>query len=55
MNSELLAEAWQEATARLAESAGQTGANAIVGFRFVSSMIRGGSDILANGTAVRIE
>ncbi len=54
--SNLLTQARDEAIARMTQAAEQTGANAIVGTRFVTSGIMGGaSEILAYGTAVKVE
>ncbi len=54
--SRLIAESREQAINRMAESAKEMGANAIVGVRFVTSMIAtGASEILAYGTAVVLE
>ena len=54
--SRLLSDAREEAVARMTQVAEEMGANAIVGARFVTSGIVGGaSEILAYGTAVKIE
>ena len=53
--SRLLAESREQSLARMTERAREMGANAIVGTRFVTSMIASGaSEILAYGTAVVI-
>ncbi len=54
--TELLQEARQEATNRMISQAQQMGANAIVNVRFsTSSVAQGAAEILAYGTAVRVE
>ena len=54
--SRLLAESREQSLSRMAERAEEWGANAVVGLRFVTSVIMGGAaEILAYGTAVRIE
>jgi len=54
--SQLLEESRSEAVSRMMEQAQQMGANAIVNVRFGTSMItQGASEILAYGTAVRVE
>ncbi len=54
--SRLMAESRKQAINRMTESAKEMGANAIVGVRFVTSMIAtGASEILAYGTAVVLE
>jgi uncharacterized protein YbjQ (UPF0145 family) len=54
--SRLLAESREQSLSRMAERAEELGANAVVGLRFVTSVIMGGAaEILAYGTAVRIE
>jgi uncharacterized protein YbjQ (UPF0145 family) len=54
--SQLLTAARDEAIERMSQAAEQTGANAVVGVRFVTSGIMGGaSEILVYGTAVKIE
>ena len=54
--SRLLSDAREEAVARMTQVAEEMGANAIVGARFVTSGIMGGaSEILAYGTAVKVE
>ena len=53
--SRLLAESREQSLARMTERAEEMGANAIVGTRFVTSMIASGAaEILAYGTAVVI-
>lgn len=54
--SELLEESRQESIDRMTQQANQLGANAIVNVRFGTSTItQGASEILAYGTAVRVE
>ncbi len=54
--TELLQESRAEATSRMVSAASELGANAIVNVRFTtSSVAQGASEILAYGTAVRIE
>ncbi len=54
--SRLLAESREQSVGRMVERAKEKGANAILGLRFVTSVIMGGAaEILAYGTAVRIE
>jgi uncharacterized protein YbjQ (UPF0145 family) len=54
--SRLLAESREQSIKRMVERAEDGGANAVVGLRFVTSVITGGAaEILAYGTAVRIE
>ncbi|HRZ39455.1 MAG TPA: YbjQ family protein [Candidatus Omnitrophota bacterium] len=54
--SQLLEESRNEAMDRMIKQAQQLGANAIVNVRFGTSMItQGASEILAYGTAVRLE
>ncbi|MCE4611815.1 MAG: YbjQ family protein [Desulfurococcales archaeon] len=54
--TELLAHAREEALSRMKEKARKMGANAVIGFRFATSMIGGRtSEILAYGTAVVLE
>lgn len=54
--SRLLAESREQSLGRMVERAEEKGANAVVGLRFVTSVIMGGAaEILAYGTAVRIE
>jgi len=52
----LLAESREESLRRMEEAAEKLGANAIVGMRFMTSMIMGGAaEILVYGTAVQVE
>lgn len=52
----LLAGSREQAIDRMAESARLLGANAVVGMRFQTSTItQGASEVLAYGTAVRVE
>ncbi len=52
----LLAEAREEALRRMVESAKAMGANAVIGFRFATSMIGSNiAEIYAYGTAVVVE
>ena len=54
--SQLMAESREQATSRMIEASQALGANAIVGVRFVTSMIASGAaEILAYGTAVVVE
>jgi uncharacterized protein YbjQ (UPF0145 family) len=54
--TELLQESRAEATNRMVQQARELGANAIVNVRFTtSSVAQGASEILAYGTAVRVE
>lgn len=54
--TKLMAEAREEALARMVEDAQRMGANAVVSARFTTSMIMSGaSEILAYGTAVVVE
>ena len=54
--TELLQESRTEATSRMVSQARELGANAVVNVRFTtSSVAQGASEILAYGTAVRIE
>lgn len=54
--TKLLAESREEALRRLEERASAMGANAIVGMRFMTSVVMGGAaEILAYGTAVVVE
>ena len=51
--SRLLSDSREEAVRRLERKASSVGANAIVGMRFMTSMVMGGAaEILAYGTAV---
>ena len=52
----LMAESREQAIARMVEQAESMGANAVVGMRFVTSMVmQGASELLAYGTAVVVE
>ena len=52
----LLAESREESLRRMEEQANGLGANAIVGMRFMTSVVMGGaSEILAYGTAVVVD
>ena len=54
--TKMLAESREQAMMRMVEDAESKGANAIVGARFVTSMVMSGaSELLAYGTAVMIE
>lgn len=54
--TELLLESRQEATARMVAQANELGANAIINVRFAtSSVAQGAAELLAYGTAVRVE
>lgn len=54
--TKMMAEAREEAMARLVEDATAQGANAIVGLRFSTSMVmQNAAEILAYGTAVVVE
>jgi len=54
--TKMMAEAREEAMARLVEDAQSQGANAIIGLRFSTSMVmQNAAEILAYGTAVVIE
>ncbi len=51
--SKLLSDSREEAVRRLEKKAYGTGANAVIGMRFMTSMVMGGAaEILAYGTAV---
>jgi len=51
----MLAQAREEALQRMIDQAGKLGANAIVGARFVTSMVlSGAAEIVAYGTAVKV-
>ena len=51
----MLAQAREEAVQRMIEQAEKMGANAIVGARFVTSMVMSGAaEMVAYGTAVRL-
>ena len=52
--TEMLIEARQIATKRMVDEAESLGADAIIGIKFVSSMVRqGAAEILAYGTAIK--
>ena len=52
----LMSESREQAIMRMVEQAESMGANAIVGMRFVTSMVmQGASELLAYGTAVVVE
>lgn len=54
--SKLLADSREEAVQRMATSAEEMGANAILGTRFITAAIMGGAaEILAYGTAAQVE
>lgn len=54
--TELLQDAREEATQRMAEQAQQMGGNAVVNIRFAtSSVAQGAAELFAYGTAVRVE
>jgi uncharacterized protein YbjQ (UPF0145 family) len=54
--TELLQESRQEATARMTEQAARLGANAVLNVRYgTASITQGAAEILAYGTAVRVE
>ena len=54
--TKLLAESREESLRRLEEQAERLGANAVVGMRFMTSVVMGGAaEILAYGTAVVVE
>jgi uncharacterized protein YbjQ (UPF0145 family) len=54
--TKMLAESREQAIQRMIEDAEKMGANAVVGARFVTSMVMtGASELLAYGTAVVIE
>lgn len=54
--TELLSESRAEATSRMVAQAQELGANAIVNVRFAtSSVAQGAAELLAYGTAVRVE
>ena len=51
----MLAQAREEALQRMIEQAGKMGANAIIGARFVTSMVMSGAaEMVAYGTAVKV-
>ena len=52
----LMSESREQAIARMVEQAESMGANAVVGMRFVTSMVmQGASELLSYGTAVVVE
>ncbi|MDE2838884.1 MAG: YbjQ family protein [Chloroflexota bacterium] len=52
----LMSESREQAIVRMVEQAESMGANAVVGMRFVTSMVmQGASELLAYGTAVVVE
>jgi uncharacterized protein YbjQ (UPF0145 family) len=52
----MLAQAREEALGRMIDQAENIGANAIIGARFVTSMVMGGAaEMVAYGTAVKVE
>jgi uncharacterized protein YbjQ (UPF0145 family) len=54
--TKLMAESREQALQRMTEEARQRGANAIVGTRFITSMVMSGAaELLAYGTAVVVE
>ena len=54
--TKLLAESREQAMDRMAEQASSLGANAVLGMRFSTSMVMGGTaELLAYGTAVVLE
>lgn len=54
--TQLMTESRRQATDRMAKQAERSGANAVIGVRFVTSMVMSGaSELLAYGTAVVIE
>src|SRR4030042_3078403 len=54
--TKLMAESREQALDRMTQAAERVGANAVVGFRFTTSMIMGGAaELLAYGTAVYVE
>jgi len=54
--TKLMAESREQAIDRMIQEAERVGANAVVGFRFTTSMIMGGAaELLAYGTAVYVE
>jgi len=54
--TKMLAESREQAIQRMVEQAESMGANAILGTRFVTSMVMSGaSELLAYGTAVEVE
>jgi len=54
--TKMLAESREQALDRLIEEAERLGANAVVGLRFITSFVlQGAAELLAYGTAVRVE
>ena len=54
--TKMMAEAREQAIDRLVDEAKALGADAVLGFRFQTSMVmRGAAEMLAYGTAVRVE
>ena len=54
--TKLLAESREDSLRRMTEQAEEMGANAVIGMRFMTSMIMGGAaEILSYGTAVVVE
>jgi len=54
--TKMLAESREQALDRMKEEAEKLGANAIVGMKFVTSVVMGGAaELLAYGTAVIVE
>jgi len=54
--TKMLAESREQALDRLIEEAERLGANAVVGLRFMTSFVlQGAAELLAYGTAVRVE
>jgi uncharacterized protein YbjQ (UPF0145 family) len=54
--TKMLAESREQALMRMVEDAEKKGANAVVGTRFVTSMVMSGaSELLAYGTAVEVQ
>ena len=52
----LLAQSREEAVQRMERRAAELGANAVVGMRFMTSMVMGGAaEMLAYGTAVEVD
>ena len=54
--TKLLAESREQSLDRMIERANELGANAVIGIRFMtSSVMQGAAELLAYGTAVRLE
>ncbi len=54
--TQLMAQSREHALERMKEAAGKLGANAVVGARFMTSMVMSGAaEMLADGTAVVVE